>query len=64
MTSTEVVTTFGKTVRVDERELADLTRQGLVVSKPKPKPKDTTAAPAGVDEAEALAEADTKGGAE
>jgi hypothetical protein len=65
MALTEVETTFGKTVKVDERERADLERQGLLVPAASSNPKTKAVAPATVDhDAEANAEADTRGGAE
>lgn len=56
---TKVHTTFGKAVEVDERELEDLQRQGLIA----PKPKGKGAAPAAPETAEAPAAADTERGA-
>ena len=61
MTAKKVRTTFGKVVEVDERELEDLRRQGLIASKPK---KDPAPASAAVDDADAVdAEADNEGSA-
>lgn len=62
MATTRVKTTIGRELEVDDAELLDLRRLGLVASGRKR--KDTAAASVATDEAEAPAAAESKGGAE